>query len=100
MLLLLVHLLAIGAPLPPSHSSEASLLGKALPLLIVPLVHSLKKLVTTRRTTFPVTMVPMMTVPMVMILMATTLAMMIPNHMMMMKKENLSTVSPDKMMPG
>ena len=49
-LLLLARLLALGAPLPPSHNSEASLLRKALPLLVMPLVHLLKKLVMTRRT--------------------------------------------------
>ena len=82
--LLLVRLLALGTPLPLSCNSEASLLRKALPLLIVPPVRSLKKSVMTRRTMFLVTMVPEMIVPMVMILMAMTPVMMIPNHTMMM----------------
>ena len=95
-LLLLAPLLALGAPLPLSRNSEASLLGKALPLPIAPPVHLLKKSVMTRRTMFLETIVPEMMVPMVMILMVT-----IPNPtMMMMKKENLSTVSPVKMMLG
>ena len=62
----------------------------------------MKKLVMTRRTTFPVMMVLEMMVPMGMILMVTTLAVTIPNPtmMMMMKKENLSMVSLVKMTPG
>ena len=48
----------------------------------------------------PVTMVPEMMVLMVMILMAMTPATTIPNHMMMMKKENPSMASLVKMTPG
>ena len=62
----------------------------------------MKKLVMTRRTTFPVTMVLEMMVPMGMIPMVMTPAAMIlnPTMMMMMKKENHLTVSLVKMMPG
>ena len=100
MLLLLAPLLALDAPLPPSHNSEASLLGKALPLLIAPLVHLSNKSVMTRRTMFLVMMVPEMMVPVVIIVMAMTPAMMMLNHTMMMKKENPLTVSPVKMTLG
>ena len=99
--LLLAPLLALGAPLPPSHNSEASLLRKALPLPIMPLVHLSKTSVMTRRTTFLVMMVLEMTVPMVMVPMVMTLGATILNPtMMMMMKENLSIVSLVKMTLG